>query len=88
MRRTAAVSIIWHGRHNRIVGVDGCGFPHGVVSMADDEQSAFSVVPALVQAFIGQLRAVAEGLKDPAGYGQRLASAARFRCRTRSWLRS
>ncbi len=41
--------------------------------MADDEQSASGVVPALVQAFIGQLRAVTEGLEDLGGYGQRLA---------------
>jgi hypothetical protein len=43
--------------------------------MADDEQSASGVVPALIQAFIGQLRAVAEGVEDLAGYGQRLAPA-------------
>jgi len=43
--------------------------------MADDEQSASGVVPALVQAFIGQLRAVTEGLEDLAGYGQRPAPA-------------
>jgi hypothetical protein len=43
--------------------------------MTDDEQSASGVVPALVQAFIGQLRAVTEGLEDLAGLGQRLPSA-------------
>lgn len=40
--------------------------------MADDEQSASGVLPALVQAFIGQLRAATEGLEDLAGWGQRL----------------
>jgi len=40
--------------------------------MADDEQSASGMLPALVQAFIGQLRAVTEGLEDLAGLGQRL----------------
>ena len=43
--------------------------------MVDDEQSASGVVPALIQAFVGQLRAVAEGVEDLAGYGQRLAPA-------------
>lgn len=43
--------------------------------MAGDEQSASGVVPALVQAFIGQLRAVTEGLEDLAGYEKRLAPA-------------
>ena len=43
--------------------------------MADDEQSASGAVPALVQAFIGQLRAVTEGLEGVAGFGQRLPSA-------------
>ena len=42
--------------------------------MADDEQSASGVLPALVQAFIGQLRAATEGLEDLAGWGQRLPS--------------
>lgn len=56
-------------------GGGGCGFPEEVVLMADDEQSASGVVPALIQAFIGQLRAVAEGMEGLAGYGQRLAPA-------------
>lgn len=43
--------------------------------MGDDEQSASGVVPALVQAFIGQLRAVTEGLEGLAGYEKGLAPA-------------
>jgi|SRR5215831_2663340 len=44
--------------------------------MADDERSASGVVPALVEAFVGQLRAVSEGLEDLAGLGQRVPPAA------------
>jgi hypothetical protein len=51
------------------------GFPEGVVPMADDELSAPGVVPAMVRAYIGQLRAVTERLGNLAGYGQHLASA-------------
>jgi len=42
--------------------------------MANDEQSASGMLPALVQAFTGQLRAVTEGLEDLAGWGQRVPS--------------
>ena len=44
--------------------------------MTDDESSASGVVPALVEAFAGQLRAVTEGLQDLAGLGQRVPLAA------------
>ena len=39
--------------------------------MADDEQSTSGPVSGLVQDFIGQLRAVTEGLEDLAGFGAR-----------------
>ena len=39
--------------------------------MADDEQSTSGTVSGLVQDFIGQLRAVTEGLEDLAGFGAR-----------------
>ena len=57
--------------NDRIVGSDYCGFTEGVGWVADDEQSASGVVPALVQTFADQLRAVTEGLQDLAGLGQR-----------------
>jgi hypothetical protein len=44
--------------------------------VADDERSASGAVPALVEAFIGQLRAVTEELQDLAGWSQRIPSAA------------
>jgi hypothetical protein len=40
--------------------------------VADDEPNVSGVVPALVEAFAGQLRAVTEGLQDLAGLGQRV----------------
>jgi hypothetical protein len=43
--------------------------------MADDEQSTSSVVPRLVQEFIGQLRATTERLEDLGRLGGRLPSA-------------
>ncbi len=43
--------------------------------MADEEQSTSSVVPRLVQAFIGQLRATTERLEDLGRLGGRLPSA-------------
>lgn len=59
---------------NPWIGRDAFGFPEGVAPMADDELSAPGLVPAMVQAFIGQLRAVTEGLEGLAGYGQHVAS--------------
>jgi uncharacterized coiled-coil protein SlyX len=44
--------------------------------VTDDERSASGVVPALVEAFADQLRAVTEGLQDLAGLGQRGPPAA------------
>ena len=43
--------------------------------MADDEQSTSSVVPRLVQEFIGQLRATTERLEDLGRFGARPPSA-------------
>ena len=54
-----------------MAGSDCCGFTEGVGSVTDDERSAPGVVPALVQTFADQLRAVTEGLQDLAGLGQR-----------------
>ena len=51
---------------------DGCGFPEGVGPMTDEERSAPGVVPAMVEAFIGQLRAASGGLEQLAGLGQRV----------------
>ena len=59
-----------------MVGRDGCGFLEGVRLVADDERSASGAVPALVEALIGQLRAVTGELQDLAGLGQRIPSAA------------
>jgi hypothetical protein len=59
-----------------MVGRDGCGFLEGVGLVADDERGASGAVPALVETFIGQLRAVTEELQGLAGLGQRLPSAA------------
>ena len=56
-----------------MVGRDGCGFLEGVGLVADDERGASGAVPALVETFIGQLRAVTG---DLAGLGQRIPSAA------------
>jgi hypothetical protein len=44
--------------------------------VTDAESSASGVVPALVEAFADQLRAVTEGLQDLAGLGQRVPLAA------------
>jgi uncharacterized coiled-coil protein SlyX len=44
--------------------------------VTDEERSASGVVPALVEAFADQLRAVTEGLQDLAGLGQRHPLAA------------
>ena len=44
--------------------------------MADEERSTSSQVAALVEAFVGQLRAASEGLEELAGLGQRVPSAA------------
>ncbi|HYA53652.1 MAG TPA: hypothetical protein VEG33_21090, partial [Streptosporangiaceae bacterium] len=51
---------------------DGCGFVEGVEPVADNERSASGAVPALVEAFTSQLRAVTEGLEQLAGLGQRV----------------
>src|SRR5690349_16163981 len=51
---------------------DGCGFPEGVGPVSDDQQRASGMVPAMVEAFAGQLRAVTEGLEGLAGWGQRV----------------
>jgi hypothetical protein len=59
-----------------MVGRDDCGFREGVGPVVDDERSASGAVPALVEAFVGQLRVVSEGLQDLAGLGQRVPSAA------------
>jgi hypothetical protein len=40
--------------------------------VADDQRSASGMVPAMVEAFTGQLRAVTEGLEQLAGLGQRV----------------
>jgi uncharacterized coiled-coil protein SlyX len=40
--------------------------------VADDQQSASGMVPAMVEAFTGQLRAVTERLEELAGLGQRV----------------
>jgi hypothetical protein len=37
--------------------------------MAGDEQSAFGVVPGLIQEYVAQLRATMEGLQGLAGFG-------------------
>jgi hypothetical protein len=51
-------------------------FLEGAGLVADGERSASGAVPALVEAFIGQLRAVTEEFQGLAGLGQRLPSAA------------
>ena len=43
--------------------------------MADDEQSTSGMVSGLAQVFVGQLRAVTEGLENLAGGGERLPAA-------------
>jgi len=40
--------------------------------VADDQRNASGMVPAMVEAFTGQLRAVTEGLEQLAGLGQRV----------------
>jgi hypothetical protein len=44
--------------------------------VADDQQSVSGMVPAMVEAFTGQLRAVTEGLEELAGLSQRARPAA------------
>src|SRR5215471_18679066 len=46
--------------------------PGGSGPVADDQRSASGMVPAMVEAFTGQLRAVTEGLEQLAGLGQRV----------------
>jgi len=60
-----------------MVGRTGCGLLEGVGPVADDQRSAPGMVPAMVEAFTGQLRAVTEGLEKLAGLGQRVPSATR-----------
>jgi hypothetical protein len=55
-----------------MVDRDGCGFAEGVGPVADNELNASGAVPALVEAFTSQLRAVTEGLEQLAGLGQRV----------------
>ena len=46
--------------------------PGGSGPVADDQRNASGMVPAMVEAFSGQLRAVTEGLEQLAGLGQRV----------------